>query len=316
MSTINAAMRARSRTTGRTQPKSELGGRELRRLLQLCVCVVVFLAIFVGKGAFPSHVAVLKENWMETMRETTDFQSAFADLGKAISEGVPVQNVLGDLWTEVFGGGTVELPDTKPQGAPTGEGRTAPVSVASVLSVLAPPRIETVVPAAAGHVDEPAVVPPHPEPTSHPYSGPALPERVSMDYQGFGLEETVTPVMGTVSSGYGYREHPVDGAYKFHYGTDIGAEEGEAVGSFADGVVDFIGESPAYGLYIQVRHDGGVTSFYAHCSKLCAGDGQRVSMGEKIAEVGDTGNATGPHLHFELKQDGVFYDPSYYIETQ
>ena len=59
-----------------------------------------------------------------------------------------------------------------------------------------------------------------------------------------------------------------------------------------------------------------MTSFYCHCSKLCVQQGQVVAAGEKVAESGATGNVTGPHLHFELKLDGVLLDPLYYIETQ
>jgi murein DD-endopeptidase MepM/ murein hydrolase activator NlpD len=87
--------------------------------------------------------------------------------------------------------------------------------------------------------------------------------------------------MAVVSSGYGWREHPIEGGEKFHAGADLAAPYGEAVGAFADGVVDYIGESPAYGQYLQIRHAGGVTSFYAHCSKLCVQQGQQGSWGRR-----------------------------------
>ena len=80
--------------------------------------------------------------------------------------------------------------------------------------------------------------------------------------------------------------------------------------------MDYIGESPAYGLYLQIQHAGGVTSFYAHCSLLCVQPGQQVAAGEKVAEVGDTGEVTGAHLHFELKVDGTLVDPAEYIQTE
>ena len=136
-----------------------------------------------------------------------------------------------------------------------------------------------------------------------------------MDYVPLGLGETVTPVLGVLTSPFGYRDHPVDGTYAFHYGTDLAADLGTPVQAFADGTVDFIGESEAYGLYIQINHGSGVTSFYCHCSALYAQKGEKVTKGQTIAAVGDTGNATGPHLHLELKQDGVFLNPLYYIET-
>ena len=124
-----------------------------------------------------------------------------------------------------------------------------------------------------------------------------------MEQLPLGLEETAAPVMSAVSSAYGWREHPIEGGEKFHSGVDLAAPYGDPIGAFADGVVDYIG-------------DGGVTSFYAHCSKLCVQQGQTVTLGEKIAEVGDTGETTGAHLHFELRLDGELLNPLYYIETE
>ena len=120
--------------------------------------------------------------------------------------------------------------------------------------------------------------------------------------------------MGVLTSGFGLREHPIDGETKPHEGIDLAAEIGTEVLAFADGTVDYIGESPAYGMYLQLRHENGVTTFYAHCSELCVQKGQKVSMGDVVAKVGDTGNTTGPHLHFELKRDGEFLDPQPYID--
>ena len=122
--------------------------------------------------------------------------------------------------------------------------------------------------------------------------------------------------MGRLWSEYGYREHPIDGEYKFHSGVDLGAESGTDILAFAAGTVEFIGYSDAYGNYLQVDHGQGIKSFYAHCSTLCVKKGQRVDMGECIARVGSTGSATGPHLHFELRCAGQVIDPGYYINYE
>ena len=122
-----------------------------------------------------------------------------------------------------------------------------------------------------------------------------------------------TPLKGTLTSGFGYREHPVEGCEKFHYGLDIAAEEGTAVVCFADGTVTAAGESSSYGKYLIVLHDGGFSTLYAHCSCLCAASGSAVKKGEKLAEVGSTGEATGSHLHFELQDGGTYLDPIYYV---
>lgn len=110
------------------------------------------------------------------------------------------------------------------------------------------------------------------------------------------------------------REHPIDGEVKMHEGIDIAADIGVDILAFADGTVDYIGEGQGYGMYLQLRHDNGVTTFYAHCSELCVQKGMTVKQGDVVAKVGDTGNTTGPHLHFEMKQDGEFIDPLPYIE--
>ena len=135
-----------------------------------------------------------------------------------------------------------------------------------------------------------------------------------MDCISLGDLQTVTPVLGHLRSEYGYRDHPVDGEYKFHNGVDIGGQEGDPIGAFAAGTVDYIGENDDHGLYLQLDHGNGIKSFYAHCSKLCVSQGQPVAAGEKVAEVGSTGVATGPHLHLELKWNGLHLNPAYYVE--
>ena len=121
--------------------------------------------------------------------------------------------------------------------------------------------------------------------------------------------------MAVLSSGFGWRDHPIEKEERFHYGVDLAADTGTPVLAYASGTVDYIGESDIYGQYLQLRHDNGVTSFYAHCSKLCVQQGQQVTVGEKVAESGATGDVTGPHLHFELKKDGIRLNPLYYIQT-
>ena len=146
------------------------------------------------------------------------------------------------------------------------------------------------------------------------YNGQPLPEHYTMDHISLGPLDTTTPVLGRLNSCYGYRDHPVDGVYQFHGGLDIGAQTGDPILAFASGTVDYIGENSSYGLYLQLDHGNGIKSFYAHCSSVSVKKGQSVSLGEKIAEVGSTGTATGPHLHFELKYQGLHVDPAYYVD--
>ena len=144
------------------------------------------------------------------------------------------------------------------------------------------------------------------------YSDQNLPDNVCLEQALLGFDYC-TPVMGTLTSGFGYREHPVEGEERFHYGVDIGAASGTEIGCFADGTVTAVGESSSYGKYITVSHQGGFTTLYAHCSRTLASSGDTVKEGEAIAEVGETGIATGPHLHFELHQGSQYLNPIYYV---
>ena len=145
-------------------------------------------------------------------------------------------------------------------------------------------------------------------------TGEPLPENYTMDCISLGTLETVTPVLGHLRSEYGYRDHPVDGEYRFHNGVDIGGQIGDPIGAFAAGTVEYIGENDDHGLYLQIDHGNGVKTFYAHCSKLCVSQGQAVAAGEKVAEVGSTGVSTGPHLHLEVKWNGLHLNPAYYVD--
>ena len=122
------------------------------------------------------------------------------------------------------------------------------------------------------------------------------------------------PVAGEVTSAFGLRTHPLDGEERFHYGLDIGAEEGSVVTSFAAGTITAVGSSADLGEYVMVAHANGYTSLYAHCSRVTASSGQQVALGDPIAEVGQTGQTTGSHLHFELHQDTVYLNPIYYVQ--
>lgn len=118
-----------------------------------------------------------------------------------------------------------------------------------------------------------------------------------------------------VSSEFGYREHPVQGEERFHYGVDLAAESGTPVVCFADGSVTAVGESSSYGKYLIVAHEGGYATLYAHCSAVTVSSGSAVKRGQEIAKVGETGMATGPHLHFELHEGSSYLNPIYYVAS-
>lgn len=112
-----------------------------------------------------------------------------------------------------------------------------------------------------------------------------------------------------VSSGYGMRFHPVSGGRKAHLGIDYAAPTGTAVRAVADGVVTFAGWQGGYGNFIQVQHAGQKSTAYAHLSRIHVRKGQKISQGDEIGAVGSTGVSTGPHLHFEYRENGAHKDP-------
>lgn len=112
----------------------------------------------------------------------------------------------------------------------------------------------------------------------------------------------IMPVQGRITSSYGYRTHPITRKRSFHYGIDIAAPAGTAIKAAASGVVVFSSNSGGYGKMVILRHKEGYFSIYAHARKLLVRKGQAVRRGQKIAEIGDTGVATGNHLHFEIKR--------------
>lgn len=123
------------------------------------------------------------------------------------------------------------------------------------------------------------------------------------------IASAVMPVSGTVSSPYGYREHPVYSGESFHSGIDIAAAEGSEIYAVTDGVVTQSSEAEMAGKYVKILHSDGRETLYCHCSSLLVTAGQSVKAGDVIALVGQTGLATGPHLHFELHENGSTVDP-------
>lgn len=112
------------------------------------------------------------------------------------------------------------------------------------------------------------------------------------------------PVAGTITSPQGYRTDPITGETSYHSGTDIAVPVGTPILAAADGIVTIANTldswGGSYGYYVKLDHGGGLTTLYAHCSNICVTTGKQVKAGEVIAYVGQTGRATGPHLHFEV----------------
>lgn len=304
---------------GRRRPeknKEQKRGEGIRRqLMQLLFCLVIFLAVFIGKGVWPAQVAQTGEQLLAVMRTNTDFRAVFADLGKALSRQEDLLGELGQFCVSVF----------------------APARDAQHTNPLPQDSVEVLIPDAKA--DELASYYPAEEPADTEKDvklndltddaaeikvGTVLggneeqdqewPQGYSGSWLYLGEMETTVPVRGEITSQFGFRDHPTIGRYAPHGGVDIAASSGTEIGAFAAGQVECVGESKDFGNYLQLRHENGVTTFYAHCKTICVREGQSVQAGQPVAAVGSTGKSTGPHLHFEIRLDGVRLDPMYYID--
>ncbi len=119
------------------------------------------------------------------------------------------------------------------------------------------------------------------------------------------------PVSGPVTSAYGWRTHPITEKEDFHRGIDIAAAQGKAIHAVWPGMVAETGESAIYGNFVRLDHGHGLQTIYSHCEKIIAKQGENIRKGELVAVVGSTGVSTGPHVHFELLVNGIYYDPAW-----
>ncbi len=124
---------------------------------------------------------------------------------------------------------------------------------------------------------------------------------------------SIWPVYGWVTSGFGYRTNPFTGLTQLHEGLDISNRVGTPVVASANGVVSDVGNDIAMGKVVVIFHGYGMITRYGHLNKVFVKVGQRVKRGDKIAEVGMTGKSTGPHLHYEVKINGLAVNPLRYI---
>lgn len=120
-------------------------------------------------------------------------------------------------------------------------------------------------------------------------------------------------VSGTITSYFGYRNKPTDGASTYHKGIDISVPVGTAVLAARTGTVVTAAYSASAGNYIALYHGNGAYSYYMHCSSLSVGVGEKVSAGQQVALSGNTGISTGPHLHFAIYANGAYVNPLDYV---
>lgn len=325
--------RARGRRGGRTG--------ENPALIRLVICGAAFVLLVAAKLLFPEAVGQLADSARQLIGRDADFREAFAAVGRAVSGEAGVGDSLQEAYAAVFNASPQpeEEPEEEPYQPPEDPAGPADTGVQPADSgtrllrhtflplpeadkavmrevvILPEEAVPAVLPAGDGGSDNGAEDAPEEDfgetAAAMSYTMAPLPENASLEQRNLGFEHC-TPVEGRLSSPFGWREHPVEGGNRFHYGVDLAAESGTDVLAFADGEVYASGESSTLGNYIMLRHEGGYITLYAHCSRVTAAGGS-VSMGEKIAEVGATGLATGSHLHFELHDGELYLNPIYYV---
>lgn len=128
-----------------------------------------------------------------------------------------------------------------------------------------------------------------------------------------GRGRMIYPVNAPITSNFGWRVHPILGTERFHSGTDFGADHGTPILAAAPGTVIVADWYGGYGNAVVIDHGGGITTLYGHCSELYVSEGQTVVAGQAIAAIGSTGLSTGPHLHFEVRENGDPVDPMTYL---
>lgn len=138
-------------------------------------------------------------------------------------------------------------------------------------------------------------------------------QMVGGSYVAGGSGAMIWPLNGPITSEFGWRTHPIFGTQRYHSGLDIGGDYGLPIVAAASGTVIHSGWISGYGYTVIIDHGGGITTLYGHNESLLVGEGESVSQGQTIAMCGSTGNSTGPHCHFEVRENGEPVSPYSYL---
>jgi len=251
---------------------------------RLFICLTVCAAMVCVKYFAPELMERIRYRGMEIIGTSADYKAAFRSIGQAIAGEKPMKEAMTEAYEYAFSVSEVE--DAVEADAPAEEQEPeeseAEEAEAQAIITEVTPKVENLADAPADESEEIAF-------------------------------PCAAPVTGVITSPFGYRLHPTLGVTRFHKGVDIGADSGTEIRAFADGTVYATGESATLGKYIMLDHDDGVRTVYGHCSEVYVTDGDSVTLGQHIADVGRTGNATGNCLHFEVYINGDAVDPQRYF---
>lgn len=268
-----------------------------RTAIKLAVSIIIFAVVLLLKLSSPQIIDSVREDVLSILNANIDYKSAAA----AFADGISGRKGIKDAATEVISYLSADEQDVQvhlPIDDHNDKNKTSSNIVTIPDDVTYLKTKDELVSAFKEEKKE--------------FSDHELPLNTTYEMPDINLQY-VLPAQGRFTSDFGFRDHPVDGKVKFHYGLDIGAEEGSEVLSFSDGTVSSVSDSNSYGLNITVTHANGVTTRYAHLSEILVESGDEVKIGDVIAKSGRTGNATGPCLHFEIRVNDVYVNPEYYL---
>lgn len=257
-------------------------------LTQAVVCMLLVGLLFLAQRVMPNTYRQLNNAYaavMQTDMSAREVWAAAAGVFDSMRDEITVVAPYRE---------SEESPEEEPTDEPASEAYESDDEVeVDETEAETTQEIEVEVPPAAGGADI--------TPVARPYS--FLPLRTTMP-----LVNPV-PYGGRISSGFGYRVHPITGEPGLHAGIDIAAPEGTPIVAAFHGTVRRVSYDSRSGNFIILDHGGGMQTLYAHCYAILVEEGMVLRAGERIALVGSTGDSTGPHLHFEIRVNGVRANP-------
>lgn len=279
--------------------------------IQVVICVMLILVFVVYKKVQEESYHKIKVEYTD-MTTNPEGSQELVTLLSGATQGISdawkgLEAMVAELLSGLFGGDTtLQEPVQEAEAEPQGENVAAPElpagSVIPRYDYLNPPGNEEMDLSGAG-----GWFPVKKKSEEAPSGSTFSPVIVGGYVQ--------PPVTGRITSGFGYRDHPVTETEDFHNGMDIAALEGHPILAALPGTVLEVGESQIYGNYIVLEHAYNLKTSYAHCSEIIAGEGTVVRQGERIAKVGETGITTGPHLHFSLIIEDQYADPYWVLKN-
>lgn len=264
-------------------PKKELNSVK-KMVLQICICIVLYFIVYLVQNSN----YIFSEQFMNKTRELLTYDMNFKEHITQIINNIeentkwfsilPMQNE-----TQNDGNVNTDATDNTNSNTNTNPENNITNAVNEIPAAVGGSEPQNIINEVAKKDEE---------------SKKEEPKKTQMEIDADNVKKNYSlglPLKGTITSPYGER----DVAPKFHVGLDIGANTGTDIVSAMDGVATLVSTTGDYGKHIKIT-SGNLVTLYAHCSKLNIKEGQKIKKGEKIAEVGETGNATGPHLHFEI----------------